>query len=235
MPMYGLGFVAMTSIRTKRNMFARLTSTSAIPARLMGLRSSIRRPCLASTVPLGDFSSSMFSLRDFFFVLGFGLPEGAVCFVQCLAVQSVFLLVVVQWHFSVPPGPVHRVNIGIQKYLVKVPHYDRQRRQYSFVIMNRGCYIQPPPRQMIADAHFGPQRYAGYAHHDHAPDQSPVFRFFCIVKAGELWLLRAQSYVVGEILPRAADIIHCWEQIDHQAPAFPGQDCVEDVIKADTD
>ncbi len=57
---------------------------------------------------------------------------------------------VVERHFAIPPGPVHRIDVGVEKHLVKVPHNDRQGRQDSFLKVNGRGYVQPPACQKDA-------------------------------------------------------------------------------------
>src|SRR5579872_5616627 len=129
------------SIRTKMKIFARLTMASATPARLIGLRSTMRNPCFGSTCSGGVFSVAMLDLS------GFGIfVRVDVCrrvpaigpFDYWMDIKPVLLAIVMQRHFSVPPGPVHGVHIGIKEYLIEVPDEDRERRQNCFVKMNRG-------------------------------------------------------------------------------------------------
>src|SRR5579859_7414509 len=103
--------MAMVSIRTKRKMFATLTIARATPARLIGLRSSIRERCQGSTVGGGVFSVAMRGLNRFRFFVHYVCLPGRVVIAervrQNVIVQAVFFAIVMQRHFSVPPGPVH--------------------------------------------------------------------------------------------------------------------------------
>src|SRR5665811_1323663 len=96
----------------KRKMLARLTIASAMPARLIGFRNSMRERCQGSTGGGGVFSASMFHLFGFSLLLGRDFRRFQDCarVVDRLgdrrAVQSMLVLVVVQRHFSVPPRPV---------------------------------------------------------------------------------------------------------------------------------
>src|SRR5579862_662839 len=107
---------------TKRKMFARPTMARATPARLTGLRSSMRSRCLASGSAGGVFSVSMLDLSEFG-VVSVGIRGFAQSdLTQRLAVEAVLIAVVVQRHFSVPPRPVHGIDIRIEEHLVEVPH-----------------------------------------------------------------------------------------------------------------
>src|SRR5579864_3683013 len=135
--MYGLALVAIWSISTKRKMLARLTMASATPARLTGLRSSMRNLCRASCWGGGMGSVSMWCSGDHAFDCGFALGLcGGGLVKRFDSIQSVLVLIMMQRHFPVPPGPVHGIHIRIEKYLVEVPHHDRQRRQHRFIKMN---------------------------------------------------------------------------------------------------
>src|SRR5579864_6980588 len=117
----------MASTSTKKKMFARLTSPSATPARLIGLRNNMRSRCQGSTACGGDLSSFMLHLCGLFFlrrrwhrtlVLGgtfdFLLKNGGI--------QCVLLSIMVQRHFTVPPRPVHRIHIRVEEYLIEMPN-----------------------------------------------------------------------------------------------------------------
>ncbi len=138
--------------------------------------------------------------------------------------------VVVQRHFSIPPGPVHRVNVGVEEYLVKVPHDNRQGRQHRFIKVNGGRDVEPPARHVIAHQNLGPQHDAGDGHHDHAPHQSPVFSLFRVVEAGKLRLAGSQAEIIANILPCAPGIVQRGEQIANQFASFAAQRDVEDVV-----
>src|SRR5579863_6947258 len=141
--MYGLALTAMASIMTKRKILARLTIASATPARLTGLRNSMRERCQGSGGAGGIFSVSMISACGFGFVLGFGWWVGGcnglffgrvTCrFRNHPSVESMLIAVVVQRHFSVPPRPVHGIHVGVEEHLVEVPHDDGQGRQHRFI------------------------------------------------------------------------------------------------------
>src|SRR5579872_561223 len=104
-------------------MFASPTIAKARPARLMGLRISMRDLCHGSTGAGGVLSVSMLNLGCLGFLglfhAGFGSLSGTLH--QSRMVQSVLFAVVVQCHFAVPPGPVHRIDIGIEEHLIEVP------------------------------------------------------------------------------------------------------------------
>src|SRR5579864_7524028 len=111
----------MESMMTKRKMLARLTMASAMPARLIGLRSSMRETCQGSTGGGGVFSLSMFCPSgfgffllgsDFYFVVGWLVGR----FRNCRDVETMLVLVVVPRHFSIPPRPVHRIDVRIQEH-----------------------------------------------------------------------------------------------------------------------
>src|SRR5579872_7093978 len=125
-PIYGLGRVAMRSIRTKRKMLARLTIVRATPARLIGLRNSMRSRCRGSSWARGTCSVAMFDLgwlrlgggcwrNGNSALFGFGLSNHR-------SVESVLIAIVMQRHFSVPPRPVHRIDIGVKEHLIEVPY-----------------------------------------------------------------------------------------------------------------
>src|SRR5580692_3931685 len=104
----------------KRKILARLTIASAPPARLMGLRSSMRNPCRDSCC--GVRSVSMGMARDcglFFLLFCFlGWLFDLACAVgDRRAVESMLVAVVVQRHLSIPPRPIHRIHIRVKKYL----------------------------------------------------------------------------------------------------------------------
>src|SRR6266568_874241 len=110
----------MASMMTKRKMLARLTIASAIPARLIGLRSSIRERCHGSTGGAGLFSLSMLDPCHGRLILGCGFTRDGRNDRSSNygGVESMFVLIVVQRHFSIPPCPVHGVNIRIEEHLV---------------------------------------------------------------------------------------------------------------------
>src|SRR5581483_12405820 len=147
-------------MRTKRKMLARLTMASAIPARLTGLRSSMRNPCLASgswgetcSVSMLDLSRLGFRFRRSFRFDYFGCRAGA--FNQRRCIQAMLFAIVVQRHFAIPPRPIHGVDVWVEEYLIKVPYQNRESGQHRFIKMNRGRNIEPPARQMIPHDHFG--------------------------------------------------------------------------------
>src|SRR5580704_5283928 len=122
---------------TKRKMLARLTIARATPARLMGLRSSMRERCQGSCGSggvFGVFSVSMVSLCDFGCIFWLDRdvhPAGPAgrhhrrfpgLALNQNGVESMLIAVMVQGHFSVPPGPVHWVHIRVEEHLVEVPH-----------------------------------------------------------------------------------------------------------------
>src|SRR5215469_5484078 len=133
-------------------MLARLTIASATPARLTGLRNSMRNPRLGSTSAGGVLSLSMLDLGG----LGFCLRL-AGDLDQRILIQAMFLAIVAQGHRSVPPSPVHRIDIGVKEYLIEVPDENCEGRQHRLVEVDRRRDVEPPARQMIAHAHLGPQ------------------------------------------------------------------------------
>ena len=92
-------------------------------------------------------------------------------------------------HLAVPPGPVHRVDVGIDEDLVEVPDDDGQRGQDRFVEVNGGGNIDPPARQQIAHPDLGPHHDAGEAHERGAPDERPVLGLLAVGEAAEFGLL----------------------------------------------
>src|ERR1700686_2323113 len=180
----------MASIRTKRKILPRLTIPSAMPARLIGLRNSMRERCHGSCWGGGVCSVSMGSSGDCGFVLllgggnlSFTWLVGRICAHR--SVEAMLIAIMMQGHLSVPPRPVHWVNIGVQEYLVEGPHDDRQGRKHRLIEVNGSRDVKPPARHVIAHENLGPQHDAGYGHHDHAPDQSPVFSLLRVIEAGE--------------------------------------------------
>ena len=176
----------------KVKILARLTIASAMPARLIGIAQQHAQNGARVLQGFGVCSVSMLVLCDLGFVFGglrFPRPASSFdwrgrCFLdRRFAVQSMLVAVMMQSHLSVPPRPVHRINVRVKEYLVEVPDDDRQGRQHRFIEVNGGRDIQPPARHMIAHENFGPQHDAGDGHDDHAPDQSPVFGFFRVVEA----------------------------------------------------
>src|ERR1051326_2219925 len=125
--------MAMASIRTKRKILAMLTIARATPARLMGLRSSIRERCQGSTGGGGAFSVAMRDLSRFRLFFHYVCLPGRVVIAvrvrQNLVVKTVLFAVVMQRHFSVPPGPVHRVHIRVKEDLVEVPNDRSEERR----------------------------------------------------------------------------------------------------------
>src|ERR1700739_5136311 len=118
---------------TKRKMLARPTMARATPARLTGLRSSMRSRCLASGSAGAIFSVSMLDLSEFG-VGVFGIRRLVQRDIgQHLAVETMLIAVVMQRHFPVPPRPVHGIDVRIEKYLVEVPHSNRQGRNDSLI------------------------------------------------------------------------------------------------------
>src|SRR5579883_1233989 len=63
------------------------------------------------------------------------------------SIQSVLRSIMFDRHLPIPPCPVHRVNLRIKDNLIEVPHDNRQCRQDSFVEVNGGCDVEPPPRE----------------------------------------------------------------------------------------
>src|SRR4051812_7261467 len=112
-------------------------------------------------------------------------------------------LIMMKRHFSVPPGPVHRVDIRIEEYLVEVPDDDCERSQHCLVIMYGGRDIEPPPRQMISKEHFPPQHDARAGHDEHAPDQRPVFPLLRVIEAGGIWPWLWKPQGIGQNFPCA--------------------------------
>src|ERR1700687_156825 len=183
----------MASIRTKRKMLARLTIASAMPARLIGVRNSMRERCHGSCWGGGVCSVSVGSSGGCGFVLLLG--GGSLSFTWLVrricvqrSVEAMLIAILMQGHLSVPPGPIHWVNIGVQEYLVEVPHDDRQGRKHRLIEVNGSRDGKPPARPVIPHENLVPQHDAGYGHHDHAPDQSPVFSLLRVIEAGELRL-----------------------------------------------
>ena len=78
---------AMRSIRTKRKILARLTIARATPARLIGLRSSMRSRWQGSSWSGGVCSVAMLDLGRFWLVVGYGRSCN-VHFVRLLPQQS---------------------------------------------------------------------------------------------------------------------------------------------------
>src|SRR5215472_14746348 len=157
------------------------------------------------------------------------------CLEQRLAVQPVLLPIWFERHFAVPPGPVHRIDIGIKHYLIEVPYYDGERRQDSLIQMNGGGYIQPPPSQPSANEHVRPKHDAGGCHHDESPDQRPVLCFLGVAETRELGLLLAQSEIVQEYSPDVRGIFQLGQEIRDQLPPGARHCDVDDVINADPD
>src|SRR5271167_1838896 len=101
----------------KMKMLARLTMASATPARLTGLRISMRDQCQGSACGGGVVCLvSMLGACDFgcFLAGGFSFRGFDRGFRDHLAVQSVLVAIVVQRHFSVPPRPVHRIDVRVE-------------------------------------------------------------------------------------------------------------------------
>src|SRR5579863_6329647 len=119
-------------------MLARLTIASAMPARLMGLRSSIRSLCRGSSASGGVFSVSMLDLGRFRLldrvavrVCDFGGSASRLD--QSFCIEAVLLLIVMQRHLTVPPGPVHGINIRIEEHLIEMPDDDGEGSQNCFI------------------------------------------------------------------------------------------------------
>src|SRR5271167_3482165 len=148
--------MAIASMMTKRKMLARPTIASAMPARLIGLRNSMRERCQGSTRGGGVFSVSIFHPCGCGLFFGHGWLIGGLsarCGHAC-AVESVLIAVVVQSHFSVPPCPVHRIYVRVEEHLVEVPNDDGEGREHRFVEVNGGCDIEPPARHVVAHHDF---------------------------------------------------------------------------------
>src|SRR5215831_8538003 len=217
-------------------MFAMLTIAKATPARLIGWRSSIRSLCRGSTSGGGVLSVSMLDLG---LLCLFRFPV-RICSVernllQRCVVQAVLLAVMVHGHFAIPPRPVHGIDIRIQKYLIEVPHNNRQCRQDRFVEVNRSGHIEPPARQMVSYRHLCPKHDSCSGHDEHAPHQSPVLCLLRVIETRELGLPFRDPQVVAEILPCPANIVECRKEVEEQAPTFAGKDRVESVVNADAD
>src|ERR1700722_12317036 len=223
----------------KRKMLARLTIPSATPARLMGLRSSMRNPCRDSCCD-GVWSVSMGMARDcglFFLLFCFLLwPFDLACAVgDRRAVESMLVAVVVQRHLSIPPRPIHRIHIRVKKYLIEVPYYDRQSREHGLIEVNGSRDIEPPARHVVADENLGPQHDSGDGHDDHAPHQGPVFSLLRVVEAGKFRLARSQAQIVADILARAPGIVQRRKQIQNQFSSLAAESAVENVVNAHCD
>src|SRR2546421_3661444 len=103
-----------------------------------------------------DSSFPIFFLRNAYF-----LEHGVLRFLlrrRCslrleygLEVQSMFGLVVVGRHLTVPPGPVHGIDVWVEEYLIEMPYHDGKGCEYGFIEVNGGGYVQPPAREMISD------------------------------------------------------------------------------------
>src|SRR3954463_9511879 len=85
---------------------------------------------------------------------------------------------------------------------------------------------------MISYNNLGPKHDARTGHHEHSPDEGPVFGFLGVIEARKLRLLGREAEIVGEILPRAPDIVQCGEQIARQATSFARDYDIEQVIDA---
>ena len=85
---------------------------------------------------------------------------------------------------------------------------------------------------MIADGNLGPQHDSGDGHDDHAPDQSPVFRFLRVIEAGKLRFARSQTEIVADILPRAPRIVQSGEEIEDEFSSGAAERDVENVENA---
>src|SRR3954471_19287408 len=85
---------------------------------------------------------------------------------------------------------------------------------------------------MISYNNLGPQHDARTGHHEHSPDEGPIFGFLGVVEARKLRLLGGEAEIVGEILPRALDIVQCGEQIARQTTSFARDYDIEQVIDA---
>src|ERR1035437_5932668 len=131
-----------------------------------------------------------------------GLLLRLFCFGLCIRlsdgvrIQSMLVAIVLDWHLPVPPGPVHRIDIGIEEDLVEVPHHNRQSGQNRLVEMDGRGHINPPARQQISSRYVGPQHHAGNRHQRRAPPQCPVLSLLRIVEAAELRLFAAQAKVI---------------------------------------
>src|SRR5436305_2088903 len=101
--------------------------------------------------------------------------------------------------------------------------------------MDGSSHVEPPARQMIAHHHLGPKHDSCSRHHEHAPDQSPVFGFLRVSEAWELGLVGSKSEIIAEILPGAAQVSECGEQVAREAAALAGESDVKDVIHAYAD
>src|SRR5579862_3385637 len=229
--------MAMASIRTKRKILAMLTIARATPARLMGLRSSMRERCQGSVGGGAGFSVAIRDLSWFRLFFHYVCLPGRVVIAERVrhdfVVEAVLVTVVMQSYFSIPPGPVHRIHIWVKEDLVEVPDDDGQGCQDRLIEVDRGSDIEPPARHVIAHENFGPQHHASHGHDHHAPDQRPVFSLLRVVETRKLRLAGSEAEIVGNILPRATDIVQCGEQIANQFTAFTTECGVEDVIKAD--
>ncbi len=67
-------------------------------------------------------------------------------------IQRMLVLVVLDRHLAVKPGPVHGIGIGIEDDSVEVPDDDGESRQHRFVPVNRDGNVDPPARHAVADA-----------------------------------------------------------------------------------
>ncbi len=145
------------------------------------------------------------------------------------------MLVVCFVHFSVPPGPVHGVDIGVEEDLVEVPNDDGEGCENGLVEMDGGGGIDPPSSEKIADPDVGPDHDAGNGHESCAPDERPVLGFFGVVEAVELRFDFAESEMEAHGGPDVDGVLWPGRERDEEATAFTLQGEIEDVIDARTD
>jgi len=137
-------------------------------------------------------------------------------------IEWVFVAIMLDGHFAVPPGPVHGCDVGIEEDLVEVPDDNGQRGEDGFVVVDGGSYIDPPTSKQIADGDFCPHHNAGDAHERGAPDERPVFGFFGVVEARELRLLFTHPQVVEHSSDGVEGIFRARREVPDETAAVAG-------------
>src|ERR1700739_3510828 len=61
---------------------------------------------------------------------------------ESFGVQSVLLAIVFEGHLSIPPGPIHGVDIRVEENLIEMPDDDRQSSQDGFIKVDGGVHIE---------------------------------------------------------------------------------------------
>src|SRR5471030_3334035 len=226
MPMYGFWISPRSVVGSRKSQDTVAEVTIAIPTMLSQLSARYTRD--DNQAPNNFPGIELFTGRLLF---GSGL-------LPFLILMHLILMHMILMHSNAitgVPGAIHRINFGIENCRIKVPDYDRQRRQDCLIEVHRGSHIQPVLRKEGKHQVIGPQDAPGGYHDDGAPDNRPILGLFNVAMRRPRRFRFAQPHVVRKRARRLGGIAQARRQLKPVAAQLAAHDQRDQVGDADRD